>query len=876
MKTFTILLFILFTGTVIAGNFPGYIENKGQIIDQFNQPNNMVKFLFTAGDLRVQLREAGFSYEVVKYDFIPDTNPDHPPHYTQTIHRIDINWMGASSNIEIEKHGRSNDYINYHTTGTSNEGVSFVHYYQRVVYKNVYENIDFEFILDDGNPKYNIIVRPGGNPSNIQLNYLGSDLIKLENNKLIINTSLGNIEDNIPLSYQDGTSGTIDVEFVEMDENIFGFDVLGEYNQELALIIDPVPAIVWATYYGGFGADISRDIIEANNSNLLICGHSSSTTNIATAGAYLTVASGSYDVMLMEFDTSGVRQWATYYGGAGEDYSYVVDQDSDGEIYLVGQTSSVANIAAGGFQNVYGNGGYDAFLVKFSVAGLFIWGSYYGGTDQDLGYGLVVDGNDNIIITGWAGGGYAVGVMSTAGAHQPTSGGAWDAFLAKFDGGGNRLWGTYFGGGQDDRANLVTVDNNNNIYLTGETRSPNNIAYNNFHMGAFQGGTWDAFLSKFDPNGTIVWSSYIGGTAEDRSFGVEYDGAQHVVITGHTYSNTGFSTAGAYQLANNGGGDGFICRFDLDGNISWKTYFGGAAYDRAYRLDIDNLQNIYASGQTASAANIATNGFQNIYGTNSDAFVALLDPTGNLQWSSYYGGSASDDCWDIHVMGNGYPTNAFYMVGQTNSAGSISTPGSHQPAIVGGTDAYIAKIFPTVPLPVELSHFSADCKPQEITFSWSTTAEINNDYYTIEKSNNAIVWEEVASVIGAGNSNSINQYGFNLSLNDLKTDEQYFRLRQTDFNGIQKIYSPVVVSCDLNPSIVSVDVFPNPSSGYITVQSSGKITGLWLMDINGKILISNSDIKDLDNIDVSFLENGIYTLCIKTDDSVIARKIVKQ
>lgn len=876
MKKILLISVIIILGLtqLYPSNFPGFIENKGQIIDQDYNPNTEVLFLYASGSIRIQLKENGFSYEIIRTDKIADENIHHMDHFQHMVHRIDIYWIGSNTNIEVAKFGESKDYINYYTASTSNDESIQAHYFSKVIFKNVYDDIDFEFTIESGQPKYNILLHPGADISKVKLKFEGSDDIQITDNKLVITTSLGNIEDNIPYSYQVSGGDNIPVQYIDHDNFTFGFQINGQYDPNETLIIDPIPSVVWSTYYGGVSLDVNRDIIDASSNHLVVTGYSASNTNIATAGAFQNAWAGGYDAMLIKFDTNGVRQWATYYGGTLDDYSFAIDQNSNGDIFMVGQTMSNTNIANGGFQNAHAGGTWDVFLVKFSAAGNRIWGTYYGGANQDLGYGVTVDGNGDILITGWVDLPYAVGTLTTAGTHQPNPIGAanHEAFLAKFATNGARIWGTYYGGTGGDRANLVTVDNNNNIYIAGETMSATNIAFNNAHINAYQdlAGQYDAFLAKFNPNGTIAWGTYIGGTTEDRAFGIEFDGYQSIIVTGITTSNTGLATAGAFQGTNSGGGgDGFICRFHVNGNISWKTYYGGSAYDRLYRLDIDMRGNIYASGQTSSNTGIALNGFQNVHSGGSDAFMVIFDSTGVRNWSSYFGNTANDDSWDIYVQGNGYPTNPIYLVGNTSSAAGIATTGAHQTTYAGGGDAYLTKIFWISPLPVELIDFSAECNTDNIIFSWTSIIEINNDYYTLEKSADMLTWQTVARIPGTGNSNVINHYDYVLSAHQV--DEKYFRLTQTDFNGEVKSYPPVSIECGYDE--LTISIYPNPASDFLSLQSNGKIERVEIFDMKGQLvkLIAGN----MYHITIADLVPGVYLLNTYVNEQVFRTKIIK-
>ncbi len=162
--------------------------------------------------------------------------------------------------------------------------------------------------------------------------------------------------------------------------------------------------------------------------NVYLAGWTTSISSISENGHQNTFGGGYHDAFLVKFNSSGIRQWATYYGGIGEDVGQSCVVDASENIYLAGYTTSVNSIAEGGHQNTFG-GFFDAFLVKFNSAGIRQWATYYGGIDDDFGFSCVVDASENIYLAG-----YTTSVTSIAeGGHQNTYGDGGDAFLAKFD-----------------------------------------------------------------------------------------------------------------------------------------------------------------------------------------------------------------------------------------------------------------------------------------------------------------------------------------------------------------------------------------------------------------------------------------------------------
>lgn len=198
--------------------------------------------------------------------------------------------------------------------------------------------------------------------------------------------------------------------------------------------------LLWTTHYGGWGTDVDCDL----SGNVYLSGFTTSTTNIATVGAHQSSGggSGNADAFLAKFNSSGVRQWGTYYGGSGEDYMSEVEIAADGKIYMFGQTASTNNIATtGGYRSTI-LGTDDFFLVEFMPTGVRNWGTYYGGTGTEeftlvntyspTGFcrGIGVSGNGKLYITGTT---TSTTNISTPGAHQPAIAGmSSDAMLASW------------------------------------------------------------------------------------------------------------------------------------------------------------------------------------------------------------------------------------------------------------------------------------------------------------------------------------------------------------------------------------------------------------------------------------------------------------
>jgi len=391
-------------------------------------------------------------------------------------------------------------------------------------------------------------------------------------------------------------------------------------------------ALLWATYYGSYGISVNvykQGLCTDPLGNVYITSYTESMSGMATSSAYQTsYGGGNDDAFLAKFSGSGIRVWATYFGGIGYDLGYGLASDAFGNIYITGYTSSDNNIATNGaYQTSFtGNsslGYYDAFLAKFSGSGNLLWSTYYGGRSS---YGSSGTGASCVSIDIW-GNVYITGTttdldnIATNGAYQTSFGGETDAFLVKFNSSGSRLWGTYFGGVLDESGYGLSTNALGDVYIIGFTQSNKGIATFGAYETSFGGGE-EAFLAKFDSSGAMRWSTYFGGINAEGS-GVSSDAAGNAYITGFTGSISGIATGGSYQTSYGGAQDAFLVKFSSSGARLWGTYYGGAGNDYAEGISMDVLGNIYITGYTSSTNSISSlNAYQVNYGGGGDAFIA--------------------------------------------------------------------------------------------------------------------------------------------------------------------------------------------------------------------------------------------------------------
>ncbi len=386
-------------------------------------------------------------------------------------------------------------------------------------------------------------------------------------------------------------------------------------------------SLVYSTYLGGSGDDRGAGIAVDAAGNAYIIGTARS-TDFPTANPLQPTcggcSSGFNDAFVAELNPTGSALiYSTYLGGTNADYGHGIAVDSSGAAYVVGATYSQDFPTANALQPVNA-GDPNAFVAKISPGGsALVYSTYLGGKNGDGGQAIAVDSGGNVYITGQT----SSNNFPTKNPLQPAKGGGNDAFVAKINSGGSALvYSTYLGGSMDDIGLGIAVDSSDSAYVSGQTYSTNFPTANPFQ--AANAGKYNAFVTKLNSAGSaLVYSTYLGGSQTDLSYGIAVDGGGNAYVTGFAYSSD-FPTVNAVQptcASCTTYPDAFVAEFNAAGSVLvYSTYLGGNNDDRGNAIAVDNSGNAYIIGQ-ASSSNFPTwNPLQPASGGGIDAFVAKI------------------------------------------------------------------------------------------------------------------------------------------------------------------------------------------------------------------------------------------------------------
>ncbi len=377
--------------------------------------------------------------------------------------------------------------------------------------------------------------------------------------------------------------------------------------------------------------------------------------------------------------------YASYAGGSSYDYAYGVHCDARGYIYLTGWTISPDFPTTPSSVQPSSAGQWESFVMKMEPDGrtpVFI--TYLGGSFYDVGYDVGTDAAGNV---------YAVGAtwsadFPTVAPLQSSLAGRYDAFLTVLNPSGNSiLFSTYWGGTDWDWIFSMDVSPSGTVAVTGVTRSSNFPTV--FPVQSSPGGGDDAFVAKFIPlAGTVVFSTYLGGSGDDWGYGAKLAPDGSVVVDGWTQS-TDFPTFLALQPSYGGGlKDAFLAKIAPGGShLIFSSFLGGTGKDEAYDLNLDLAGNIYITGSTTSPDFPVKEPFQNSLKGTQDAFLTKVSSDGShLVYSTYIGGSGWDDAEEVEVNSLMEPT----IVGGTSSS-DFPLKGSLR-SYSGGKDLFVLRL----------------------------------------------------------------------------------------------------------------------------------------------------------------------------------------
>lgn len=401
----------------------------------------------------------------------------------------------------------------------------------------------------------------------------------------------------------------------------------------------------WVNSAGSLYNDESYDVEIDDAGNIYATGY---TTAQSVFGGNISInTNGFSDVFVSKSHSNGNFQWVKVFGGANADRGYDLTLDNQGNIYITGYFQGTANFDS---FTLTSQGSQDIFLVKLDNNGNVLWAISEGGTEGDTGYGVAVDGQGNVVLTGQFKGSASIGPNTFNSAINPnTSQAEYDIFLSKYDANGNDLWSIQGSAKYDDRGLALAIDNSDNILLTGQFSDTLTLAGNTFNNSIYNAG----MLVKFNPNGNLTWFKRMGAV-QTLVYDLEIDSQDNVFVTGDfqgqlmildNSGNPNFLT-GNYQYRI------FLIKFNEAGEVLWMQEDDSDSEVSSKAISMDANGDLYLAGTFKCVMNEYADslgdGYFNSVGFN-DVFITKYSNSGTRQWMKQYGGPYDDYCSGIAV-----------------------------------------------------------------------------------------------------------------------------------------------------------------------------------------------------------------------------------
>jgi hypothetical protein len=632
-----------------------------------------------------------------------------------------------------------------------------------------------------------------------------------------------------------------------------------------------LPTFQWAAQAGGSSYDSGNALAVDGSGNVYTAGYFADISDFDPGPTTATLScAGSYDAYLTKFDASGNFVWVRHIGASSAGstaYALTVKTDAGGNVYVGGIFNGTVDFDPGVSNNtITANGSDDAFISKLDASGNLSWTKIIGSTGSDALNGLCLDASGNI---------YATGAFSSTIDFDPSastytlSAVGQDIFVLKLTTAGNFVWAKQLVGTGTNGASAITDGPSGKIYLTGTFEGTVDFDPGATTYSLTATGIYDTYMLQLDASGNFGWAKQIGGAGEQScGYSLATDATGNIYTAGTFSGMTDMDPgAGVQNVTSAGISDVFLNKLSSTGVFLWAKTIGGTGEDYAFGIATDAGNNPYITGNFQSVVD-----FDPGVGTYTmsavgdfDLFISRFDASGNMVWTTGYGGSFSEVYgYGIHVdaSSNVYATGSFNLMEDFDPTAATYTLSS-----VGYTDAFTLKLGQcTAPAaPVMTSTTTAAltiCSGNSVTLSASGTGTVS--WYASSTATTALATGTV----------------FTTPSFTTGTYTYYAGVTTCTSSATRASVTVTVNVCTGLESLSEseISLYPNPGTGnlYLKLNSYRNVT-VRVYDLLGNIVMEQAIDQELSTLNLGAQASGIYLVTIANGNELLSTKrIVKE
>ncbi|MDF2454251.1 MAG: hypothetical protein K0R51_244 [Cytophagaceae bacterium] len=673
----TLLFLAVFFGATVTKTNAAGISNEGFILNKGQWPDSILsRATFGFGDILLQKDGIVF--------FLRDKNSMHQ-HDRKGVHGHDTNtvihahvYKMKFRNAKLQApqgFNASSFHVNFIQNDDPSKWAGNLSCYKKLIVENIYPSVDLILYITDNGIKYDLFLKGNADPRQIIIDYEGADGLSLDaQGNLQIKTSLGIVTEQMPIAFieKNNLSKEPVICRYQLSGKTVRFNIRNlTKSKEEKLVIDP--QLIFATYSGSFADNWGNSATYDSLGCLYAAGIAFSFGFPVTTGAYdlsfNSSVGGEPDVAVMKFSPTGALVYATYLGGGLTEIPTSTIVNAQGELYIMGTTSSSGAIGSAFPTTV---GAYDrTFNGGVAMYPLGIFEGLIHRVGCDLFISRLSSNGSQLLSSTFVGGSGNDGLLPSD-----------TSVLARNYG--------------DELRGEILLDSLGNVYIASCTQSTNILSttspgYNNT---IYRGGSRDGIVMKFSPDlSTIIWNTYLGGSGTDACYSLQFGTNHDIFVTGGTTSKN-LPTTGLHKLAR-GFIDGFVFRLSDDGQtLMNSTYIGTPSADQSYMVQTDKKGFVYILGQSQGSYPIQNAPYSRI---NSQQFIHKFNATLDTTIFSTQIGSGRNkidfvptaflvnDCENIFVSGWGGIINSDFF-GENSQGGDTEFLPTSPTAVQKNTD----------------------------------------------------------------------------------------------------------------------------------------------------------------------------------------------